>query len=146
MGRSTEPMLSCSFCGKSQKEVEKLIAGPSVYICNECVDLCNDILAHVKAQSTGETFLARVELEERIQELEQLRLIRNPEQHEAGLQEIRRLISLRPAAGSEESERLQVLALLVETYERKTFPIDPPTPQEAAEFRAEQEPGDGGET
>ncbi len=37
--------LSCSFCGKSQKEVKKLIAGPSVYICDECIALCNDILA-----------------------------------------------------------------------------------------------------
>ena len=37
-------LLYCSFCGKSQREVRKLIAGPSVYICNECVDLCNDIL------------------------------------------------------------------------------------------------------
>ena len=34
----------CSFCGKSQHEVHKLIAGPSVYICDECVDLCNDII------------------------------------------------------------------------------------------------------
>src|SRR3954469_10024071 len=37
--------LSCSFCGKSQKEVKKLIAGPTVYICNECIELCNDIIA-----------------------------------------------------------------------------------------------------
>ena len=37
--------LSCSFCGKSQKEVKKLIAGPSVYICDECIGLCNDIIA-----------------------------------------------------------------------------------------------------
>jgi len=36
--------LYCSFCGKSQHEVRKLIAGPSVYVCNECVDLCNDII------------------------------------------------------------------------------------------------------
>lgn len=36
--------LSCSFCGKSQREVRKLIAGPSVYICDECVELCNDII------------------------------------------------------------------------------------------------------
>jgi ATP-dependent Clp protease ATP-binding subunit ClpX len=36
--------LNCSFCGKSQKEVRKLIAGPSVYICDECVELCNDII------------------------------------------------------------------------------------------------------
>ena len=39
-----EKMLFCSFCGKSQHEVSKLIAGPSVYICNECVELCNDII------------------------------------------------------------------------------------------------------
>jgi ATP-dependent Clp protease ATP-binding subunit ClpX len=37
--------LQCSFCGKSQKEVKKLIAGPSVYICDECIGLCNDIIA-----------------------------------------------------------------------------------------------------
>lgn len=37
--------LSCSFCGKSQKEVKKLIAGPTVYICDECISLCNDIIA-----------------------------------------------------------------------------------------------------
>lgn len=36
--------LACSFCGKSQKEVRKLIAGPTVYICDECIDLCNDII------------------------------------------------------------------------------------------------------
>lgn len=41
---STEKMLFCSFCGKSQNEVRKLIAGPSVYICDECIDLCNDII------------------------------------------------------------------------------------------------------
>ena len=37
-------LLYCSFCGKSQDEVRKLIAGPSVFICDECVDLCNDII------------------------------------------------------------------------------------------------------
>jgi len=37
--------LCCSFCGKSQREVEKLIAGPTVYICDECIELCNDIIA-----------------------------------------------------------------------------------------------------
>ncbi|MCL2804242.1 MAG: ATP-dependent Clp protease ATP-binding subunit ClpX [Micrococcales bacterium] len=38
-------LLKCSFCGKSQKQVRKLIAGPSVYICDECIDLCNEIIA-----------------------------------------------------------------------------------------------------
>ena len=37
--------LCCSFCGKTQKEVRKLIAGPTVYICDECIGLCNDIIA-----------------------------------------------------------------------------------------------------
>lgn len=42
--RRTEELLSCSFCGKSQNDVRKLIAGPSVYICNECIDICNEII------------------------------------------------------------------------------------------------------
>ena len=44
--------LHCSFCGKEQAKVKKLIAGPNIYICNECVDLCNDIL--VEEEKTGE--------------------------------------------------------------------------------------------
>lgn len=42
---SSEKTLYCSFCGKSQHEVKKLIAGPSVFICDECIDLCNDIIS-----------------------------------------------------------------------------------------------------
>jgi ATP-dependent Clp protease ATP-binding subunit ClpX len=50
--------LSCSFCGKSQKEVKKLIAGPSVYICDECIGLCNDIISEELDQdeSTSTSF------------------------------------------------------------------------------------------
>jgi ATP-dependent Clp protease ATP-binding subunit ClpX len=40
----SEKLLYCSFCGKSQHEVRKLIAGPSVFICDECIELCNDII------------------------------------------------------------------------------------------------------
>lgn len=43
MGESTD-LLKCSFCGKSQKQVRKLIAGPGVYICDECIELCNEII------------------------------------------------------------------------------------------------------
>ena len=43
-GSSNEKVLYCSFCGKSQHEVKKLIAGPSVFICDECIELCNDII------------------------------------------------------------------------------------------------------
>src|SRR5260221_13964726 len=41
---SGDKLLYCSFCGKSQHEVKKLIAGPSVFICDECIELCNDII------------------------------------------------------------------------------------------------------
>ena len=48
--REDNANLSCSFCGKSQKEVKKLIAGPTVYICDECIELCNDIIAEEYGQ------------------------------------------------------------------------------------------------
>ena len=51
-GSSTEKNLFCSFCGKSQHEVKKLIAGPSVFICDECIDLCNDIVRDELATTT----------------------------------------------------------------------------------------------
>ena len=44
-------LLKCSFCGKSQKQVKKLIAGPGVYICDECIDLCNEIIEEELALS-----------------------------------------------------------------------------------------------
>ena len=43
--RKSTATLTCSFCGKHQRQVNKLIAGPDVYICNECVDLCVEIIA-----------------------------------------------------------------------------------------------------
>ena len=43
-GTSSEKTLYCSFCGKSQHEVKKLIAGPSVFVCDECIELCNEII------------------------------------------------------------------------------------------------------
>lgn len=51
---STE-LLKCSFCGKSQKQVVKLIGGPGVYICNECIELCNDLIEEEMAQTKQET-------------------------------------------------------------------------------------------
>ncbi len=45
-------LLKCSFCGKSQKQVKKLIAGPGVYICDECIDLCNEIIEEELAETT----------------------------------------------------------------------------------------------
>ena len=50
--KEEDKLLYCSFCGKNQNEVRKLIAGPSVYICNECVDLCNDIIKEEISEAT----------------------------------------------------------------------------------------------
>ncbi len=51
--RTADNNLHCSFCGKSQKEVKKLIAGPTVYICDECIELCNDIIAEEGEHEEG---------------------------------------------------------------------------------------------
>ena len=48
----TSDLLKCSFCGKSQKQVKKLIAGPGVYICDECIDLCNEIIEEELNEAT----------------------------------------------------------------------------------------------
>ena len=51
---NAEDNLFCSFCGKNQKEVKKLIAGPAVYICDECIQLCSEIIGEESEQSTGD--------------------------------------------------------------------------------------------
>ncbi len=53
MSTLTSGSLRCSFCGKGQKEVKKLIAGPGVYICDECIDLCNDIIVEEKEREVS---------------------------------------------------------------------------------------------
>ena len=53
---TSDKKISCSFCGKSQEEVKKLIAGPNVYICNECVVLCKDILVEDDKIDTKQSF------------------------------------------------------------------------------------------
>ena len=53
---STSGNYRCSFCGKSQEEVKKLIAGPTVYICDECIELCNEIMVEEWAQEKNEDF------------------------------------------------------------------------------------------
>jgi len=54
IGESAD-LLKCSFCGKSQKQVQQLIAGPGVYICDECVELCNEIIEERLSESSEET-------------------------------------------------------------------------------------------
>ncbi len=50
---ATATQVRCSFCGKPSSDVEKVIAGPGVYICNECIGLCNDILAAEQQKPSG---------------------------------------------------------------------------------------------
>jgi ATP-dependent Clp protease ATP-binding subunit ClpX len=61
-GSSSEKVLYCSFCGKSQHEVKKLIAGPSVFICDECIELCNDIIRDEVPADTAESKAAKSDL------------------------------------------------------------------------------------
>lgn len=59
-GRQEGKLLYCSFCGKSQHEVRKLIAGPSVFICDECVELCNDIIREEVEEKQGPSIATRL--------------------------------------------------------------------------------------
>jgi ATP-dependent Clp protease ATP-binding subunit ClpX len=61
-GSSSEKVLYCSFCGKSQHEVKKLIAGPSVFICDECIELCNDIIRDEVPTAEADPKAAKSEL------------------------------------------------------------------------------------
>src|SRR5437763_2645161 len=61
-GASSEKVLNCSFCGKSQHEVKKLIAGPSVFICDECIELCNDIIRDEVPADAAESKSAKSDL------------------------------------------------------------------------------------
>ena len=66
-----DKLLYCSFCGKNQNEVRKLIAGPSVYICNECIDLCNDIIKEEISESSDveeENFPVPIEIKATLDE------------------------------------------------------------------------------
>ena len=52
--RKSQAQLKCSFCGKSSEQAERLIAGPGVYICDHCVEICNEILRKHREQQSGE--------------------------------------------------------------------------------------------
>ncbi len=62
-------LLYCSFCGKSQHEVRKLIAGPSVFVCDECVDLCNDIIREEVQESSSENQHDKLPVPQEIKEI-----------------------------------------------------------------------------
>lgn len=67
-GGDNSTLLYCSFCGKSQHEVRKLIAGPSVYVCDECVDLCNDIIKEEIQEKGTETSTRKLPIPEEIKD------------------------------------------------------------------------------
>src|SRR5438034_6197528 len=72
-GGDSKSTLYCSFCGKSQHEVRKLIAGPTVFICDECVELCNDIIREESKSAlvkTRDGVPTRVRSEEHTSELQ----------------------------------------------------------------------------
>ena len=54
---SSDKHLRCSFCGKSKETVKKFISGPSVYICNECISLCNEILTEEEDREASESIV-----------------------------------------------------------------------------------------
>jgi ATP-dependent protease Clp ATPase subunit len=60
----TGPTLACTFCGKSQGDVAKLIAGPNVFICNECVGLCNQIITEHERDARDERLAKRQDAEQ----------------------------------------------------------------------------------
>lgn len=68
-GEDNGKLLYCSFCGKSQHEVRKLIAGPSVFICDECVDLCNDIIREEVQEGGGDGTQERLPSPREIKEI-----------------------------------------------------------------------------
>ena len=65
----SDKLLYCSFCGKSQNEVRKLIAGPSVFICDECVDLCNDIIREEVQEAASDSGSERLPIPHEINEI-----------------------------------------------------------------------------
>ena len=65
-GDDSGKLLYCSFCGKSQHEVRKLIAGPSVFVCDECVDLCNDIIREEIQEKDSESGTKKLPIPEEI--------------------------------------------------------------------------------
>ncbi|MCI5105758.1 MAG: ATP-dependent Clp protease ATP-binding subunit ClpX [Pseudomonadales bacterium] len=67
-GDDNGKLLYCSFCGKSQHEVRKLIAGPSVFVCDECVDLCNDIIREEIQEKESETTTRKLPVPEEIKD------------------------------------------------------------------------------
>jgi epoxyqueuosine reductase QueG len=55
LARKVKHVLRCSFCGKSENEVKKLVAGPHAYICDECINICNQVIADAEIPGTPAT-------------------------------------------------------------------------------------------
>ncbi len=68
-GNDNSKLLYCSFCGKSQHEVRKLIAGPSVFVCDECVDLCNDIIREEIQEKDADSAIRKLPIPEEIKNI-----------------------------------------------------------------------------
>jgi hypothetical protein len=94
-GSAPQPVLYCSFCGKSQHEVNKLVAGPHVFICDECIDVCSDIIdEQLLRLIEGDEASARAMSTERLSHyVEHAR--KGEQRHRLALQGIERMLALR---------------------------------------------------
>ena len=126
-------MLSCSFCAKSENEIEKLVAGPGVYICNQCVDLCVKIIAHEKSTGRGPEW-AELTDEEMLTKLP--RIAGTVAQVESGLDQWVGELRRRGVTWVRIGEKLSMTRQ--SAWERFTRPTDEPAAEgSAAEDRAE---------
>jgi hypothetical protein len=100
-------ILYCSFCGKSQHDVSKLVAGPAVYICNECIDLCTDVIdEQLRQLSEGNETTARAMSTDRLLHyLEHAE--KGAQRYRQGLHRIERMLALRENPSSADDGTLQ---------------------------------------
>jgi hypothetical protein len=100
-------ILYCSFCGKSQHDVSKLVAGPAVYICNECIDLCTDVIdEQLRQLSEGNETSARAMSTDRLLHyLEHAE--KGAQRYRQGLHRIERMLALRENPSSADDGTLQ---------------------------------------
>jgi hypothetical protein len=97
-GPASQPVLSCSFCGKSQHDVSKLVAGPAVFICDECVDICSDIIDEKLLRlSEGDEETARIMSTDRLLHYVE-HATKGEQRNRLVLERIDRMLALRASA------------------------------------------------
>jgi len=107
-GVAQAKLLYCSFCGKSQHEVSKLVAGPAVYICDECVGLCTDVVDEqlIRLVERDEDSARAMSTDRLLHDLEHAR--KGAERNRLGLQRIERMRAFRGGASAIDDGLLQL--------------------------------------